>query len=105
MLISYWGTVNAVVRKLMINGGGWSSVNKIGGCRQRLYPIDWRLRGLDEESAHGVVECAKNTFNLAVLCRGVWAGGVKNYVVCNKCTMHGVVNKLCAIISLKAFNR
>jgi hypothetical protein len=48
---------------------------------------------LYEESAHGVVEHAK-----------LWAREVKNYVVRNKGTMHGLVNKLGAIISLKAFN-
>jgi hypothetical protein len=46
----------------------------------------------------------KNTFSLTVLWGGVWAGEVENNAVRSKGTMHGVVNKLTVVISLKTLN-
>jgi hypothetical protein len=59
---------------------------------------------LDEYGAHRIIECTKNKFSLTVLWVGVWTGEEKNNVVRSKVTMHGVVNKLSAVISLKALN-
>jgi hypothetical protein len=46
--ISWWETVETVVRELMINGRGWSSVQEVCGYSEGLSPIGWWHGWMDE---------------------------------------------------------
>jgi hypothetical protein len=48
MRISWWETVETVVRELMINGRGWSSVQEVCGYSEGLSPIGWWHGWMDE---------------------------------------------------------
>jgi hypothetical protein len=59
---------------------------------------------VDEQRAHGVVESAKNTLSLAVLCGGIRTREAEQGAMVRQEGGRGSVDEFCAVISLKALN-
>jgi len=59
---------------------------------------------MKQESAHGVIERVKNTLSLAVLCGGVRTRETQQGAMGRQESGRGSVDKLCAIVGLKALN-
>jgi hypothetical protein len=87
-----------------VDGGGGAPVKEItGGCKG-LGPICHRHGRVEKQGLHRVVKGVKNAFSFAILCRGVRTREAhKGAVGCEE-GGRGVVDKLRAVISLKALN-
>lgn len=57
----------------MVNRGGGSPVEKVGGGGESLSPVGRRHRGLYKKGAYGVVHGAEHPLGFTILGRGVKA--------------------------------
>jgi hypothetical protein len=89
---------------LTVNGGRGTPVEEVTGGREGLGPVRGWHGCVEEQSAHGVVESAKNTLGLAVLCGSVRTREAEQGVVGRQEGGRGSVDEFRAVINLKALN-
>ena len=85
-------------------GFAQAAIEEVGGGGESLSPPWVRHGRLYKESTDAVIECTKNTFSLAILLGGVWAGEVKDSAIGGKEGAICSVVKFSSIIGLKSFN-
>ena len=97
------------VKKLVGSGNdvgfAWAAIEKVCGGGESLSP-PWVWHGcMYKESADTIIECTKDTFGLAILLGGVWAGEAKKSSMGGKKIAVCSVLEFSSIFGLKTFNR
>jgi hypothetical protein len=67
MIIGWLLVMQASVWNFMLNGGGWAPIMEVAGCQESLGPICGRQGGMEENGTNGIVECADDAFDFAIL--------------------------------------
>jgi len=89
----------------MAAGSARPSVEKIGGCVERVGPERERHAGMDEHGASAVIEGAQDPFGTAVLLGSVGTGETQNDVACGQEGAERGVVELATIVSLERHDR
>ena len=91
-------------RRLVVPRSAGSTIEQKGSCLESLGPVRVGHGCMYKESADTIIECTKDTFGLAILLGGVWAGEAKKSSMGGKKSAVCSVVEFSSIVGLKSFN-